>query len=111
MPDLVAEQRVVPARTADDRLRIGIKQQLVRVEAVSSGRVVGSMHAIGVQQSGPRFRQVAVPDLVCVFRQLQSLDLAPAAGIEEAQLDLFGVLGKEREVNALPVPMSAAQVG
>ena len=70
LADRVAEQRGVPVELADELLRIGIEQQLVRVEAVPVRRLVGAVHAIAIDRARPRVRQVAVPDLVGVFGQL-----------------------------------------
>ena len=51
-----------------------------------------------------------MPDLVGALAQRDALQLAPAARVEEAQLDLLGVLGEQREVDALAVPVRAARV-
>jgi hypothetical protein len=40
-----------------------------------------------------------VPDLVGEFRQFDALDLALAAVIEQAQLDLGRIGGEEREID------------
>ncbi len=65
--DRVAEQRVVPAQRADERLGVRVEQQLVRIEAVAVLRIVGSIDPIPVDRAGPRVGQVAVPDLVGIF--------------------------------------------
>jgi hypothetical protein len=41
-----------------------------------------------------------VPHLVGVLRQRDALELALAAGVEQAELDALGVLREEREVDA-----------
>jgi len=48
-----------------------------------------------------------VPDQIGLLAQFDALHLAPSAGIEQAQLDAFGVFGEEGEVDALAVPGSA----
>ena len=62
--DAVAEMRIVPAQLAEQRLGVGVDQQLVRVEAVAVRRVVGAVHAVAVELARPHVRQIAVPDLV-----------------------------------------------
>ena len=73
--------------------------------------LVRSMDAIAVDGSRPRIRQVAVPDLVGVFGQGYPLDLTIAPGVEQAELDLGRVRGKQGEVDAEPVPCRAERVG
>ncbi len=105
--DAIAEVRIAPGERPDDRLRIGIEQQLLRVEAMAVLRLVRAVHAIAVQLPRPRLGQVAVPDLVRLLAQRDALQLAPPAAIEQAQLDAFRMLGEQREVDALAVPRSA----
>jgi hypothetical protein len=50
-------------------------------------RLIRTVHAIAVQLAGPRFGQIAVPDLVGLLAQRDALQLATAAVIEQAQLD------------------------
>ena len=69
------------------------------------------MHAIAVDRAGPRIGQVAVPDLVGVFGQLDALDLALACGVEQADLDFGGVGREQREIDALAVPGGAERIG
>jgi hypothetical protein len=51
-----------------------------------------------------------MPDLVGLLAQLDPLDLAPALGIEQAQLHALGLLREEREVHALAVPGRAERI-
>ena len=74
-------------------------------------RLVGAVGAIAVDQAGARVRQVAVPDLVGAFRQVEARDLAPAGRIEQAELERCGVGGEDREVGAEPVPGGAQRIG
>ena len=85
---------------ADQLLGIGVEQQLVMIEAMPRLRVVGPVDAVAVELAGPRVRQVAVPDLVGVLGQHDPLELALAAGIEQAELDLLGVGAEQGEVDA-----------
>jgi hypothetical protein len=47
-----------------------------------------------------------VPHLVGVLRQRDALELALAAGVEQAELDALGVLREEREVDAAAVQVA-----
>ena len=62
--DAVAEMRVGPAQRALDHPRVRVEQQLVRIEAMALLGRVGAVHAVAVEQPGPRLGQVAVPDEV-----------------------------------------------
>ncbi|MNT25980.1 hypothetical protein D3C72_1615270 [compost metagenome] len=75
------------------------------------GRIVGAMHPIAIQCSRPGVGQVAVPDLVGEFRQGDALDFCLAVGVEQAQFDLRGIRGKNREVDARAVPRCAQRIG
>jgi hypothetical protein len=109
--DLVAEMGVAPAHLADDILGVGFDEQLVAVEAVAVGGVVGAVDAVAVEQAGARLGQVAVPDQIGLLTQFDALHFAPSVGIEKAQFDTFGVFRKEGEVDALAVPGSTAWSG
>ncbi|MCW2241511.1 hypothetical protein M2351_006156 [Azospirillum canadense] len=100
----IAKMGRVPADVADQSLGVGIEQQLVGVEAVAVLRVVGAMDPVGVDRAGPRIRQVAVPDFVGEFRQLDALQFRFAGFIEQAELHLGRVGREQGEVDAKPVP-------
>ena len=88
----------------DGCLSVRVEQQLVGIEAVSIPRLVRAMYAITIDSTRPRVGNVAVPDLVRVFRQLDALDLAPSIRTEETQLDLAGMRREDREVDPEPIP-------
>ena len=52
LPTPVAEVGVAPAQLALQRLGVGVEQQLVRIEAVAGGGLVGAVDAIAVEQAG-----------------------------------------------------------
>ena len=93
------------------RAGIGVEQQLVGIEAVAQVRLVRPVDAIAIQGARPHLGQVAVEDLVGVFGQLDPRDLLVAGAVEEADLDLGGVGGEEREIGALAVPARPAREG
>ena len=104
MVEGVGEQLRAPFEAANELLGVGIDQQLVRVEAVSGFGFVWSIGAVTIADARPCRGQVAVPNLVGVFRQLDALELGSAIAVEEADLDPCGVSGKYREVDAEPIP-------
>ena len=95
----------VPVDRPLDRLRVGIDQQLVRVEAVAGDRVVRAVDTVPVPLAGADTRDVAVP----VERfALALLDARLVVlRVEETELDALGVLGEEREVRTVSVPRRA----
>src|SRR5262249_52440405 len=84
-----------------------VEHQLVRVEAVSGARLVGAVYAIPVDRAGPHIRQIAVPDLVGVFRQI---DPHLAGLVEQAELDPRRIGGEQCEIDALAVPGRAQRM-
>ena len=108
--DAITEMRVAPAQRARDRTGVRIEQQLFRIEAHTGLRIVGPVNAIAVKQPRSCVRQVTMPDLIGLLAQRNALDLAAAFRVEQAQLDTFGVLGKQPEVHAFPVPGRAQRV-
>ena len=108
---LVAEDGGIPFELAGMGARIGIEKQLVGIETMAFGRLVGSMHAVAVELSGPDVRHIAVEDLVRVFRQLDTRGLGRTAAVEQTDFNLRRVGRKQREVGALSVPMRTARMG
>ena len=109
--DGVAEQRLGPAQPAHQLAGIGVDQQLVGVEAVAGVGLVGAVHAVAVDLPGVGVGQVAVPDLVGVFGQFDTLQFTLALGVEQAELHLGGMGGKQREVDPQAVPGGAQGKG
>ena len=107
---LVAEDRRVPLQLADVRARVRVEQQLVRVETMPLVGVIGPVRAIAVDRPRPEVGHVAVPDLVPVLGQLDARRLRLARRIEQAQLDLGGVRGEQREIDPFTVPEGPLRV-
>ena len=107
----MAEQRVRPFQLAGDAPRVGIEQQLVRIEAIAALRLIRAVGAVAVEQPDLRVRQVAVPHLVGEFGQRISCDLPLALWIEQAEIDALRVRGEDREVRSEPVPGRAERIG
>jgi len=103
----VAEVRIGPAQPADDGLGIRIQQQLVGIETQPVFGLVRAVYAIAVQLARLGFRQIAAPYLVGLLAQPDAREFALAGTVEQAQLDLLRVLGKQGEIDPFPVPVSA----
>ena len=111
MVELVAEQLRTPFQVAHQLLGIGVDQQLVGVEAVAGLGLVGAVDAETVDGARPRFRQIAVPDLVGIFGQFDPLALGDAVIVEQAEFDLGGVGREDGEVDAETIPCGAEGEG
>ena len=109
--DGVAEDGVIPLQLADVAAGIRIEQQLVRVETMPGIGLVGTMHAQPVYRARVHIFDVAVPDLIGVFRQLQPFELLLALGVEQADFHLGGIGRKQGEIRSLAVPDRAMRVG
>src|SRR4051794_17586451 len=68
-------------------------------------RVVRAMDAVAVALAGTDAGQVAVPVVGSALLDVD--DLLAALGVEQAQFDLLGALGEQREVGALAVRQRA----
>ncbi len=94
-----------PVDRAVDRLRVRVDQQLRRVEAAARRRA-RTARARGSRSAGRADAgQVAVPVERGALAQLDALLVAVL--VEEAELDPLRVLGEEREVRAVAVPLRA----
>jgi hypothetical protein len=80
---------------AYDLSRVGIQQQLIRIEAMTLLRFIRSMHSVTVNGAGTDACDIAVPDFVRVLGQLDPLELPLAIAVEQTQLDFGGVRGKK----------------
>ena len=109
--DGVAEYDIAPGNGAGDGFRIGVEQQLRRIETMAFLRLIGPVHAIAVKLPRSRFGQISVPDLIGVLSQTDARLLLRRVGrIEQAKLNGSGILGKEREADARAVPGGAERV-
>src|SRR5688572_19210586 len=88
----------MPLQFADNCFRIRVKQQLVWIKAVSVIRFIRTVDTVAIDRARPGIRQEAVPDLVCVFRKVDALDLCRAIIVEETQLDLGGIRGENSKI-------------
>ncbi len=99
---LVAEDAgALPVDPFLDRARIGVDQQLRRVEAVTLLGGIATVDAVAVALPGPDAGEVRVPVRARARREFMP-DLGPVRS-EEAELDPLGVLGEQRKVRPLAV--------
>ena len=97
----------MPAQRARERARVGIDEELARVEAQALGGRPGAVHAVAVELAGADV-EARVEDAVGAPRQLDPLALdRRVRPVEETQLDDLRVGRGEREVRAAAVPARA----
>ena len=99
---LVAEDCRIPLQLADMAAGIGVKQQLIRIEAVACLRLIGAMHAIAVDCARPDIGQIAVPDLIGVFRKLDACGLALALSSKRQSSTLVALAENSAKLTPLP---------
>jgi hypothetical protein len=105
----VGEQRPVQDQLAVHRPRVGVQQELRRVEPGAGGGVVRAVHPVAVALTGPHPRQPAVPHLVGGL--LQALAVLGPVGVEQAQVHAGRAGRPQREVRAGAVPVRAQRGG
>ena len=93
------------------RLRVRVQQQLVRVEAVADIGLVGSVDAEAVDPARTCVRQIAVEDLVRIFRKLDALYLPFTLRIEDAKFHFGGSRREDGEVDAEAIPCGPQGIG
>ena len=97
--DAVAHQRVGPLDLADDLAGIGVKKQLVGVEAVAVGRVIRPVGAQTVAGAGHQTFDMAMPDVAVAFRQGEAGQFLAAVVGEKADLDLRRIGREDGEIH------------
>src|SRR5262249_15212626 len=77
----VTPEFIMPLDVTADRLRVRIQNNLVGIEAVTVGRLVGPMDTITVKLTRLRIRQITMPDLIGLFRQSDTLIFLGVLGV------------------------------
>lgn len=80
MTQFVAKMGIIPVDIAHQFTSIGIDEQLMRVKAMPVFRIIRPVDAIAIQRAGLEVGHIAVPDLVGIFRQLQTGDFRFTGG-------------------------------
>src|SRR5262249_37389515 len=110
--DSITPELIMPLDVAADCLRVRIEDDLVGVEAVAVRRIVRTVNTITVKLPRLRIGQVAMPDLVGLFRQRNALRLLGIFnGAKETQLNLGGMFREQGEVDARPVKGCTERIG
>ena len=89
---------------------VRIEKQFVRIEAVPVYGIIRAVNAKAVDRARSKVLYIAVPNLVCEFRQLNALQLLFARLIDKAEFDFSGMCGEKSEVNSIAVPGCASWV-
>ncbi len=109
--DGVAEHRGIPCEFAGVCARVGVEQELVRIEAMSGLGLERPVHAKAVERAGPDAGNMAVENLVGIFGQFQPLDFASVRCVKDADLDPCRMRGEDREISAVGVGCGAERIG
>src|SRR5438067_3762011 len=104
---LVTEDGWIPFQFSDVCTGIRIQQELIRVEAMACFRLVRTMHAETVRGAWPDCGQVAVPYLVRILGERDTLQFLFAGVVENADLDLACACGEYSEIRSSAVPRRA----
>src|SRR5579872_6357231 len=97
--------RRVELETAINRPGVRIDQQFVWIEAVTTGRIIGSVHAIAITLTCADPRNPAVPD-VTVAPQRFAEDF-PISGIEKTEFHFLSVGGEQFEFHTAAIACRA----
>ena len=108
--DRVAEDGRVPVELADMGARVGVEQQLVRIEAMAGLRLVGPVDAKAVEGARADVGDVAVKNLVGELRQFEALDFAFAVRASKMQTSTC-VACAEKTAKLAPLPSPVAPSG
>ncbi len=107
----VAVNLVAPANVPSDGLGVRLEHNFVGVEPVAALGIVRAVNPVAVQLSGQNTQEIAVPDEVGLLEKRDAGGLAVALrGVEQAELNLGGVLGEDREIHAGTVPGGAERI-
>ena len=96
----------LPTVLAQHLARIGVEQQLGRVEALPLRRCPGAVHAVAIDQAGLGTGQQAMPQAVAVA-ELEAGSLVRAAVVEQAQLHGLRVGRGQAKVDAVGLQAGA----
>src|SRR6185312_13042807 len=99
--------KIVPFERAVERTRIGIDEELVRIEPMTRLRIIRTINAITVEKTWSNFRNITVPDIVLPVEHCDTMRLARAPFIKQAKLDFFGMRGEKCEIDTISVETCA----
>src|ERR1700738_360931 len=102
--------RIAPDQAAGNGFGIGIDEKLVGVEAQAALGIVWAVDPVAIELPRQHIIEIAVPDILGPLRKRYALDLPAAVPIEQAELDLFRIGGKQCEGCSTPVTGSSQGV-
>jgi hypothetical protein len=95
---LISEHCRVPLQGTCMGARIGIKDELVRIKAVTGVWLVRTVHSVPIKRPRSNVRHIAMEDLIVVFRQFDPICFEFTRLIEKAELNFGGAGRKNCEV-------------
>src|SRR5690242_17356614 len=111
IPQLIAENRILPIHLACNGAGIRIDKKLGRIEPQALFRLVRSMDSIPIKLANRQARYITMPNIARRFSKWNNLRFARVHVVEKAKIDARGVLGVNSEVNPRSVPCRALGVG
>src|SRR6202035_5781633 len=89
---------------------VGVKQQLVGIEAMASLGLIGAVNAKAIKRRRPDLRHVAVEHLIGSLGKFEAASFAATLGVEETHLNSRRIRGKDSEVRAFLVRRGAKRI-
>src|SRR5262245_18404983 len=101
----VAEQCIAPANGSGDGLSVRVREQLVRIEAVTVFWGIRTVCPITVELRWACVWQVHMPNMVGLLRQGNAIDLLILIrAIKESEIDARCIFREEGQVDSIPIP-------
>src|SRR5262245_5354224 len=92
-------------------LGIRIENKLVGIEAMALIGLIGAVDAIAVELSWAHLVEMHMPDILRALWHDHTCVFAGSDRIEQAELDLFGMRGEQREVGASAIGRCPERIG
>ena len=87
-----------------------IEEKFVGIEAMSLVGIVWAVDPVSVNQARARLGQIAVPDLIGLLLDSDTVQFPAACRVEEAELYTFCMFRKKGEVDAFAVPCGSQRI-
>jgi len=104
---IVAVNALIPCHLAVDRLRVRVDQHLGRVEAFTTFRLVGTVHAEAVSRPGADTRHISMPDAIGSFWKLNCPAWLIGTVLVQAEFNAGSVRGEDGKICPLAIPSGA----
>src|SRR6266487_1442696 len=111
-PERIAKEGLVPPQPAGNRLRVGIKEQLGRVEALSVLRRIRAVDTVAIALPRTEVGHISVPDIIRAFGQWDAQALMGTLRVvEEAEIDPRSVRREQGKIHPSAIPGGTKRLG